>query len=448
MRQSMEKHYNTSNGFSHNNGATGEKLDIFSLVPMGKLPLQPQTTEPEPATEPKPATLDNPLGWKLRSLKDAYAQREPQQFVVDGLLPIPSLNIAFGAPGSMKSMTLADMGAAVVSGDRWLPSLPSDKNAGVTFATKQSPVLWIDFDNGQRMSDERFEAVARTRNLPEDAPFHYVSMPIPWLDSSNREMVIKLSMLIKQLGAKLVIVDNLGLITGGVDENSPLMTGPMGNLRWLCEDAQCALVIIHHQRKGSGQGEGGRRGESLRGHSSIEAAINLALLIERKEGTNSLTFTATKVRGFIVASTFGAQFAYEHKSKSTELESARFFSEAVETKAAKEYSEIQAQVLNVLSENSEPVNQSDLVASVRGKLNPLFKEKTPGLNRVREVINNMASTGVITVEEGKKRAQMYRLATRSSVTGASVTHRNTQNKPSESEAGQKDACVTEAQNVP
>src|SRR5687767_975508 len=112
--------------------------------------------------------------WKLRTLADAYAQRPPLEYLIDGLLPCPALSIVYGGPGSLKSMLLADLMVAIVAGERWLEPLPaSDREPGVTFRTLQAPALWIDFDNGIRRTDERIEAFARARQLAPDAPLYY-----------------------------------------------------------------------------------------------------------------------------------------------------------------------------------------------------------------------------------------------------------------------------------
>lgn len=197
--------------------------------------------------------------WQIRNLTHAYQPREPLKFLVDGLLPCPCLAIVYGGPGSLKSMLLADMAICIASGRKWLEALPDEANPGITFRTEQAPVLWIDFDNGTRRTDERIDAFAKTRELPDDTPIHYVSMPTPWLDASLRPMIEELAKLVKHLKAKLIIIDNLGLVTGDVEENSGGMSQVMGNLRWLCEDADAAVIVVHHQRKSGGASDAGIR---------------------------------------------------------------------------------------------------------------------------------------------------------------------------------------------
>lgn len=346
--------------------------------------------------------------WHLRSLADAYAERPPLPYLVDGLLPCPSLSIVYGGPGSLKSMILADLAVTIVAGEKWLEPLPgSDKEAGVTFATTQAPVLWIDFDNGIRRTDERIEAFARARMLAADAPIHYVSMPTPWLDASKLMMVQELAELIDDVAAKFVIVDNLGLITGSTEENSGDMAQVMGNLRWLCEETKSAVTVVHHQRKSSGAGDKGvRKGEMLRGHSSIEAALDLALLIERKEGEDAVAVIPTKVRGFKEYNIFGAHFTYDHRPGTKDLATARFYSLQVSSKEEREVEAIQGSIKATLRGHS--MSPSELVNSVRDALAAIPGGTAPGVNKIRGIAKAMADAKEI-IADGAHAHQVYRL---------------------------------------
>jgi hypothetical protein len=346
--------------------------------------------------------------WKLRSLADAYAERPPLQFLVDGLLPCPSLSVVYGGPGSLKSMLLADLAVAVVAGVRWLEPLPtSETEPGVTFATSQAPVLWIDFDNGIRRTDERIEAFARARQLALDAPIHYVSMPQPWLDASKPAMMTELAELINHVQAKLIIIDNLGLITGDTEENSGEMAQVMGNLRWLCEETVTAVIVVHHQRKSSGAGDKGiRKGEMLRGHSSIEAALDLALLVERKEGEDSVAVIPTKVRGFKEYNIFGAHFTYDHRPGTKEMAMGRFYSIAVSTKEEREVEAIEGTIKSVL--RGKTLNSTTLVTSVRDTLAALPGGTAPGISKVRGILKRMVEDGDV-IEDGNGGGRVYRL---------------------------------------
>jgi hypothetical protein len=351
--------------------------------------------------------------WQIRNLTHAYQPRDPLKFLVDGLLPCPCLGIVYGGPGSLKSMLLADMAVCIASGHKWLEAMPSEDNPGITFRTEQNPVLWIDFDNGTRRTDERIDAFAKTRELPVDTPLHYVSMPTPWLDASLRPMIEELAKLVKHLKAKLIIVDNLGLVTGDVEENSGGMSQVMGNLRWLCEETEAAVIVVHHQRKSGGAGDAGiRKGETLRGHSSIEAALDLALLVERKNGEDSVAVIPTKVRGYKIIDIFGAYFTYTHKLGTYDLESARFFSRATESETEKEIRIIKTFIRSVLEDARSPLKQGDIVERVRDSL-AAQGLSVPGINKVRGVLSDMGHNGELQEFQGEKgksnRAVFYEL---------------------------------------
>ena len=339
-----------------------------------------------------PALLEK---WSLRTLADAYQPRPPIEYVVYGVFALPSLNIVYGAPGSLKSMLLADLAVCVAAGQRWLTPLPSvsGKGRGVT----KAPVLWLDFDNGSRRSDERFEALGKARSLPADTPVHYVSMPDPWLNASKRQHVEELSQLVKYHDARLVVIDNLGLISGGVEENASAMAEVMGNLRWLAEDTGAAVVVIHHQRKSSGKDT--RKGDSLRGHSTIEASLDLALHVERCKDADTVTISATKTRGPAIMP-FAAMFTYDHKPHTKELGKARFYgnTQAVMTVEAR----IESAVLEALADGKR-LNKTDLKDAV--------KERLPkeGINRISGEIDALAKGGKIQEHAGKGSERFYGL---------------------------------------
>lgn len=387
---------------------TRNKTDVdwseFELNGVGIITPEDREAEREAA-----ARAERLVGrWQVYTLEDAYQERDPIRFLVDGLLPYPSLSIVYGGPGSLKSMLLADLMAAIVAGERWLEPLPgSDREPGVTFATSQAPSLWIDFDNGRRRSHERMEAFGRARALPTNAPFYYVSMPQPWLDASNKSMVEQLAELIDERRAKFVVIDNLKLITGKIDENSGEMAQVMGNLRWLCEETESALETIHHQRKSGGMADKGiRKGESLRGHSSIEAALDLALLVERKEGEDAVAVIPTKVRGFQEHNIFGAHFTYDHRPGTKDLSLARFYSLAVVTKEEREIEVIQDAIKNALRGRSP--NSTELVTAVRDTLAAIPGGTAPGINKVRGILKSMVD-GKEVIEDGNGKGRLYRL---------------------------------------
>jgi hypothetical protein len=387
-----QKAQTNGNGNGHTQYQTIEDLidDTEPAVPMPELPPFDSDTVPD-----KPAQ-EQSAQWKIKTLADAYAERPPLQFLIEGLFTLPSLSIVYGNSGSLKSMLLADMAACVAAGIPWLT--PTKGSDDLSREVTQVPVLWCDFDNGSRRTDERFDAIGTAYQLRPDVPFYYVSMPSPWLDISKNESVMSFYDTCTALGARFIIIDNLGVTIGGADENSSDMATVMGNARWLAEQMGAAIIFVHHQRKASGVA--GHSGDDLRGHSSIKAALDLALLVEREDRAKSVTIKSTKTRDVDVAP-FGAMFEYQHKPETTEMAWARFFCEQVDDSNSD--NAIERTVCEVLEGNPNQ-NQAKLAALVKGLL------ETPGKNRIWSVINRMVNEGKLTATTGDKNAKIYNLA--------------------------------------
>lgn len=336
-----------------------------------------------------------PFAWTPLTVATAYISRPPTRYVIDELFEAGSLNVVYGSPGSLKSLLLLDACACVVAGVPWLESGPGS-TTGRSFATEQGAALYLDFDNGMRRALDRLEAVARHRQLGDTAPLYVVAMPSPWLDlTKNNPRDNHAQMLagyIQQYDARLVVLDNLGVISGDADENAADMAQVMAALRWVAETTGAALVVIHHQRKGAVGGKQ-RNGDSLRGHSSIEASLDLALRVERNpDDLDLLSIEATKARG-VTVEPFGARFAYKHKRGTRDLETACFFGETPSNLSPDQ------QARNAISEvlsAQGALNQKNLVAEVQAHLG----SAKIGRNRILRNLDTLVSRGLVAEQRG------------------------------------------------
>jgi len=335
--------------------------------------------------------ITRPDTWEIYDLGKAYEPRPPLTWVVEGLFSLPSLSIVYGAPGTMKSILLADMLACVSVGLPWLEPWPNEP-ATVQRKTEGLPVLWIDFDNGPRRTHERFEAVGRARNIGEGAPLYYTSMPDPWLDASDPGQMEMLARRVKKLKARVIVIDNLGIISGATEENSADMANVMAALRKLAESCHAAVIVIHHQSKNKGAT---RVGDTLRGHSSIESALDLALLVNRQEGADRVEIKSTKTRDIDVFP-FAAQFAYEHKPGTVELATAKFF--GVKPEETDDSRTLELTIKACVSTNP---------GLSKNKLTDIVKKELPevGILRIKGAIDSAATEQKIEVKSagtGKK----------------------------------------------
>jgi len=366
------------------------------------------TTPPEPQPPPWEGEAGEPaedaqrqasvLDWHIYTPQDAFEQREPLQYVVNRLFALPSLTIVYGAPSSLKSLLMLEACICVAAGLPWLGPLPNEEDPQA-IKTVCCPTLYLDFDNGPRRMHERVAAIMKARELSPDAiPFAYASMPAPWLDASDPIHMDELVELLNRANAGLTVIDNLGLVSGRVDENSAEMVQVLSSFRQVTESTGGALSLIHHQRKTSGFKT--RAGETLRGHSSIEAALDLALLVEREEGADTATIRSTKTRDVDVAP-FGAMFTYEHKPGSSELATARFFGVTV-TDDRKPARATRAIIQFLRSYEGKP-NRTALVDGAREL------EDNLGRDYLRDTIDMMERRGDLLTEPGPHRSTLYGL---------------------------------------
>lgn len=283
------------------------------------------------------------------------------EYAIENLFPFPSLSVLFGRPGEFKSMLLMDAAICVAAGLDWLP--PLDEGGPAARATKQVPVLWYDFDNGQRRCDERVQALARGHGIDQDSnvPFIYLPMPSPPLDASDKDSVRNLlRAVIEKHGVKFACFDNLATISRDTDENTVEMVRVMSNIRQTAEDLGVAIVVIHHERKG--KATPADAGESLRGHTSINASIDLALQVNRDKNPGSVFLQSTKTRGPEV-SPFGARFIFEQRADG-ELASAKFL--GIPPLVDRSESKYRQTILEIVEEVGE-INQRELVQRMKEK---------------------------------------------------------------------------------
>lgn len=322
---------------------------------------------------------------RIFTLADAYAPRPPREYIVDGVFAAASLNVVYGAPGSMKSLFMADCAASIAAGTDWLPGALGHEGEGIK--VKQSAVYWLDLDNGTDTTHERMSAVAKARSLRADAPFYYESMPNPPYNLADVDDVIELIIKTRdEMRARLIVIDNLGLIAGDVEENTAQMAHVMGTLRNVAERTRAAVVVIHHQRKSNGSGPSSiRAGETLRGHSSIEASLDLALLVMRDSSGQSILVKHTKARG-VEPEPVAAKFYFTHKPGTNELETA-WFSGAP---ALQGDDVVKAAVVATIREHGA-LGMERAIEKTRERLGP---SAAWGVKRTRALIKDMVAEGV------------------------------------------------------
>jgi putative DNA primase/helicase len=265
----------------------------------GNLALAPIPIHTETPTEggSEPIKLRLADIWQRDLLKLGVPPETPPQreYILD-FLPVPSVNLWTGLPGGKKSLLLQDAAISEASGQYWLPR-KGDTGTYETFGDVQGqgrPVLYIDYDMGRNLSEERFYALARHRGIGNlaDIPLHVLSVSAP-MDLYNLQPAEELTELIHRLGAKFVVIDTLIDVKGAARENEDSMGVVFSNLRRISQQAKCSVNVIHHPAKN------GSPDAPYRGFSGIAGKLDLGITLAKRgyEITEPVDVSFFKVRG-------------------------------------------------------------------------------------------------------------------------------------------------------
>jgi len=366
-----------------------------------------QSTDPEAEREkykaqiqqnnpPGPVLFEDDWGAPI-TFSDCMKDRPPRKYAVAGLFELPSLNIVYGAPGSYKSFLMADLVTCITHGKNWAEPLPNGKTQ--SYATTKLNVMVLDNDNKKADIEDRYKALLAGHGLTENNNLEVYSFAPFRADDDEQFDRLKVRLL--KFNSEVLIVDNLGNISGAVEENNATMAQIMARFRKLSEDTGAAIVLIHHPRKGGING--GRAGDTLRGHSSIEASLDLALLAQREPDSEFVTLLPTKVRGQPVKP---LTFYYSmEQDKDGRLQSARFFGYPCEIETEGQLFIWAVSVLRDSLEKEPQITQTHFIELLQQDYERGDLSKTKAL----ALINKLENTGKVKTTRGARNAKFYNL---------------------------------------
>ncbi len=336
---------------------------------------------------------------------------QPLSFVIPPLVYRPSIVVMYGAPGSLKTAIAYDLLLSVVTGGAWLPA--PNKGGGLSggYSCERFPTMLIDCDMGKELSAERFAEVTRGHGLSEAAARDLGWTHIrgdrlsPPLDLSNGRSAYHLTRALETRGVGAFCIDNLGRIVGDAEENTAGMAKVMGHLRAVVEDTGAPCFLLHHQRKG-GTDTNVRKGDSLRGHSSIEAALDLAIHVDREsvdgKFQNNVTMTVTKARR-VHSEPFGGLYT---RNAPGDEPSFRFLATAPNYNP-KSNGAIDAAARKVLEAVGKPMTQGDLVDAVKG--HGVTAGEKAIIQRLKAVAYDPVGGWRIAPERGERNALLFHI---------------------------------------
>ncbi len=293
----------------------------------------------------------------LRDAGDALGPPPLLEWLVEGLLLRPSLNVLVGDPGAKKSLLAIDLAVSLALGQPWLGR-----------KVMPCPVIFIDEEAGLiRLHNLLNGSLRAHQGTPQD-PLHYLSLP----EYNFRESQDCLDLLdkVESKKAGLIVIDALANTLRGGDENSSLSVAPvLNNLRRIAEIARCAILLVHHNNK-----EG-----IFRGSSVISASVDLMLSIESPPGDELIQLHPLKSR-IVSPQPFAARAVFDDPL---------FWLEKSDEHISRKLGRAEAAVLGYLAANDKattPQMMQDISTSTPGGVRQLIHQlKVSGLiERVNE----------------------------------------------------------------
>lgn len=219
------------------------------------------TTGPSPSLKPIRLLSDIP---SIQLLE--VPERE---YVVPGVIARSTITLWTGECGSGKSFLLLKMAVAVASGGEFLGR-----------RCKQTPVLYLDFENPPFVIKERLTLMA-------DSAISDLHVWGTWLEQQPPQAGNELLLTIAKSERPLIIIDPLRYFHGAEENDSTAMAGVMQQLKF-CAAAGCPVIISHHPAKS--EGSKGRGSSVIRDHSDV------ALTHSQNADTGLITLSFNKNR--------------------------------------------------------------------------------------------------------------------------------------------------------
>lgn len=233
--------------------------------------------------------------WQLLSLSDLTEVLPPIPWLCESVGMAPgAVSLVAGYGYSRKTMALQSMAVSVAAG----------KRVWGLYACRQGRVLHLDYEQGRRVTQERYQRLARGMgmelgDLPADA-LRVGSMPKIYLDEDDApEELMRLCE-----GVTFVIVDSLRAAFPHADENSSEVRSYLDVLNRVSERTGATIAVIHHARKPSKDNAEGAT-FAIRGSSALFDACQSVYVFEgAKDTPTRVHHQKDRIRG-VTAEEFG-----------------------------------------------------------------------------------------------------------------------------------------------
>lgn len=221
-----------------------------------------------------PVTAPDPK-WVVRHVNDVFAKLEPINYLfapLDICAGAPTLVAGYGFSG--KTVACQSMAISIASGQKVFGC----------YAARRGRVIHIDYEQGFRLTRERYQRLAAGMMVTPDElrdRLSVVAMPQLYMDDPAHE-----KFLCAQVeGFDLAIVDSLRACGPSIEENDSSVRGLLDMLNRVSDKTGCCFIVIHHARKPArdGASAGGAK-MAVRGSGAIFDACASVVILEAEKG--------------------------------------------------------------------------------------------------------------------------------------------------------------------
>lgn len=222
------------------------------------------------------AATDTESWWyRLEHAAELAAPQPPVAWLCRSLrLARESVTILGGYGYARKTLLAQDLALSISTG----------RNALGVFDVAQAHAVHIDYEQGARITRERYQRMARVACVDlREAWLSVATFPRLRLTSVGARDVLR--RLLEESRAGLLVIDSLRAAVSGVDENSSEIREHVDLVGQECKRVGAAAVIIHHARKPSETASGARY--SLRGSGAIFDAVDELFMLSGEKGEHT-----------------------------------------------------------------------------------------------------------------------------------------------------------------
>ncbi|MBV1702259.1 MAG: AAA family ATPase [Hyphomicrobiales bacterium] len=196
-----------------------------------------------------------------------------ESWLLDRIFPPEGVGVLFGKSGAFKSFIAADLALAIATGREWGGR-----------ETVKGGAIYIASEGAAGLHKRKVGWELHNGALPAEAGFWLIETA-PNMGSASGDLdALKQAINGAGVNPSLVVIDTLSASLGAGDENGSGMQTFVQNAHALARLLNCFVLVVHHV----GHSEEGR----MRGHSSLHAGVDVALLCERQAGLEALVSLA------------------------------------------------------------------------------------------------------------------------------------------------------------